>query len=236
MARPTIAPALHAFVEHVIDYAGVFPPASLRLEEAIANYRRYIAGPDSWILNRFVIDASRADQLPHQWPVAVLGDENHPRASAIETKRAVAIANHTYCEVPIELLPDVKQAGGYAKLRCAGLAPEDVARYISRCAELDVALKFTAGLHAPLTYPGGLGFINVFTAALMAFSGGENAGLLSILNEQDPSAVDWTEHLKFRSYHLRCDTISRLRKSRVHSFGSCSFEEPVEGLKELGWV
>ena len=33
--------SLQAFLSHLIDYAGLFPPAALSLPEAITNYGRY---------------------------------------------------------------------------------------------------------------------------------------------------------------------------------------------------
>lgn len=47
----------------IVDYAGLFPPASCGMEEAVANYARYRASEDRWMLGRFVVAASRLDEL-----------------------------------------------------------------------------------------------------------------------------------------------------------------------------
>lgn len=47
----------------LIDYAGVFPPASLELDAAVAEYRAARLGPHSWLLGRFIITASRLEAL-----------------------------------------------------------------------------------------------------------------------------------------------------------------------------
>src|SRR5262245_38924762 len=56
-------PALRALLGGIIDYAGLFPPAQLPLEEAIRNYARYRTEPESWMLGRFVIPATRLKEL-----------------------------------------------------------------------------------------------------------------------------------------------------------------------------
>jgi hypothetical protein len=53
---------LRAFLTGLIDYAGLFPPASLPLAEALANFARYAVGDDQWMLGRFIVPIGR---LPH---------------------------------------------------------------------------------------------------------------------------------------------------------------------------
>jgi hypothetical protein len=55
--------SLQAFLSNLIDYAGLFPPAALSLPEAITNYGRYRHQPDRWMLGRFIIPATRLDEL-----------------------------------------------------------------------------------------------------------------------------------------------------------------------------
>lgn len=54
---------LHALLRGVIDYAGLFPPASLPLEQAVQEFLAKRRSAESWILNRFVIPASRLPEL-----------------------------------------------------------------------------------------------------------------------------------------------------------------------------
>jgi hypothetical protein len=58
-----ILPSVRAFLAGIIDYAGLFPPAKLPLDQAIRNYADYRGGPDAWMLGRFVIPAARLDEL-----------------------------------------------------------------------------------------------------------------------------------------------------------------------------
>lgn len=55
--------SLNALLAGLIDYAGLFPPASLPLEEAVRNYAAYKAGPHAFALGRFVVSASQLEEL-----------------------------------------------------------------------------------------------------------------------------------------------------------------------------
>jgi hypothetical protein len=47
----------------LIDYAGLFPPASLSIPQSVANYHAYSQSQWSWILGRFVIPVARLDEF-----------------------------------------------------------------------------------------------------------------------------------------------------------------------------
>lgn len=54
-ARATrMTASLRALLTNVIDYAGLFPPASLDLETSYRNFRAYLESPDRWMLGRFI--------------------------------------------------------------------------------------------------------------------------------------------------------------------------------------
>jgi hypothetical protein len=55
--------SLRTLLTGIIDYAGLFPPAKLPLDQAIRNYARYRQGSDAWMLGRFVIPAARLEDL-----------------------------------------------------------------------------------------------------------------------------------------------------------------------------
>jgi hypothetical protein len=59
MTAITVAPVLRTLVAGAVDYAGLFPPASLPMAEAVARYREYRRGADSWALGRFVVGTGR---------------------------------------------------------------------------------------------------------------------------------------------------------------------------------
>jgi hypothetical protein len=52
----------------LIDHAALFPPASLDMPEAIEADRAARASEHAWILDRFIVPASRLGELPQQAP------------------------------------------------------------------------------------------------------------------------------------------------------------------------
>ena len=56
-------PSVRAFLSGLIDYAGLFPPAKLPLEQALRNYADYRSGPDAWMLGRFIVPAARLAEV-----------------------------------------------------------------------------------------------------------------------------------------------------------------------------
>jgi hypothetical protein len=61
-------PSFYAFMSRIIDYAGLYPPASLPLEEAFRNFIHYQDDPDAWMLSRFVLPARRLAELSALMP------------------------------------------------------------------------------------------------------------------------------------------------------------------------
>ena len=251
MAR-TVALALRALLKNIIDYAGMFPPATLSCEDAVARYQRYRAGPHAWMLRWLVVGAAELDKVPAELDgtLSILSDSDSPRAAAIETKRIVSTGKPTYCEVGIAELDAVRAAGCFAKIRTGGLTAEaipraeQVAGFIRACAERRLAFKATAGLHhplrsvQPLTYEANAprapmhGFLNVFVAS--AFAWHDLRDIEPILAETDLKAFRFNEQAHWRDRSLSVEQIDSARAQFAHAFGSCSFEEPVQDLEALG--
>lgn len=59
----TAAAPARALLSGLVDYAGLFPPAGLGMEQAVAAYDAYRGAPESWMLGRFVVPAARLDEL-----------------------------------------------------------------------------------------------------------------------------------------------------------------------------
>jgi hypothetical protein len=59
-------PALTALLEKSIDYAGLFPPASLDLPKVVRNYAGYIVSPDSWLLGRLIIPLQQLESFARE--------------------------------------------------------------------------------------------------------------------------------------------------------------------------
>lgn len=58
-----ISNSLKQLLSHLIDYAGLFPPASLPLPEAYKEYVKYINESDEWILSKFICPAKQLSAL-----------------------------------------------------------------------------------------------------------------------------------------------------------------------------
>lgn len=70
--------ALHALLAGAIDYAGLFPPASLDMRAAAAGYAAYRAGEDAWLLGRFIVPVSRLAELERDAAADLPRDDGLP--------------------------------------------------------------------------------------------------------------------------------------------------------------
>jgi hypothetical protein len=136
------------------------------------------------------------------------------------------------------------------KLRCGGvdasLIPpaEQLAFVVAACRDAAVPFKATAGLHRPVrlmdhellakTH----GFLNLLGAAALAHARGlDEETLVEAVADEDPRAFVFEEHrLLWRDQEVSVDEIKRARGALVRSFGSCSFDDPRDGLTVLGLV
>src|SRR5688500_12841167 len=56
-------PALRVLLRGIVDYAGLFPPASLDMVSAAAEYALHRTSNESWMLGRFVLPAARLTEF-----------------------------------------------------------------------------------------------------------------------------------------------------------------------------
>ena len=56
-------PCAKALFDGIIDYAGLFPPARLPMDEAFERFLRHRGEADGWLLARFVCPATRLEEL-----------------------------------------------------------------------------------------------------------------------------------------------------------------------------
>ncbi len=79
------------------------------------------------------------------------------------------------------------------------------------------------------------GFVNVFTAAVFAWGGTPRESLVEVLQETEPRAFEFRAgELVWRGRTLGVSQIRAARANFAHSFGSCSFEEPIADLQKAG--
>lgn len=282
----------------IIDYAGLFPPADLDLETALANYDAYLHGGQHWMLGNFIVPSAKLVSVyadpefhysvivsPKLWPEEVeqlsmfkgsikvveicLPPSKAPPfdypdtlhhlelqlsrtgltdilvfiESAYLDAAVTAIANFNHNNARRDLIRSM----GF-KLRCGGLKNsaypdiERVAATIATCCKLDVPIKFTAGMHHPLrNYSESLnimqhGFLNIFGAALLyANRQLTKQQVQELLKEETMNDLTFTDDgFSWKSHFISAATIRSLRAEKVISFGSCSFTEPLQGIRDLG--
>ncbi len=163
-----------------------------------------------------------------------------------------------YCELPVEEDPRrffaaLKGTPGRAKIRTGGVRAEMipssavVARFIRAAVEAEVPFKATAGLHHPLRgeYPltyetessvGTMfGFLNVFLAAAFARQADlDEANIRELLEERSFDAfVLASDQIHWRGHGLDSEALARARELLATSYGSCSFQEPIDDLRAL---
>lgn len=153
---------------------------------------------------------------------------------------------------PTSMITALRARGLRAKIRTGGVtadafpAASDVLRFLSTCAALGVPFKATAGLHHPLrgeyrlTYgadsPQGTmyGFLNVFLASILLRKGVPASEVGPLLEERDAAAITVTaDGINWRGRRVTLAEVLEARASFAGSFGSCSFEEPVQDLTSL---
>jgi hypothetical protein len=147
----------------------------------------------------------------------------------------------------------LQRPGISAKIRTGGLSAEafptisQLYQFIFACAEAQVGFKATAGLHHPLPGKYPLTYEPDSSNAMM--HGFLNVGVLAVLvywqkiNAQEALVV--LQESTLESFQISADTIvwkdrrldiwelQKARQSFFHCFGSCSFQEPIESLKNL---
>jgi hypothetical protein len=75
------AASLRALLTRAIDYAGLFPPATLELEPALRNYAEYSHAPDAWMLGPFILPVAQFDAAARG--ISQFGKEHPLRVSAL---------------------------------------------------------------------------------------------------------------------------------------------------------
>lgn len=249
-----VAASLRALLTNLIDYAGLYPPACLPLPQVVDRFKRYAESQEGWILNRLVLPAAKLNEvsLEQQLRISLLVESAPgllpPNVETVETKLTYKLALPTYCEAPLSQIKDA-----FAKFRTGGVtadaipSTEAVAVFLCQAAERDIPFMATAGLHhplrslRPLTYDEASpratmhGFLNLFTAAAFAWYGAGRDVVVAVLDTTEAKAFEFFDgEMRWQGQPLSTGQLRRCRQHFAHSFGSCSFEEPVSDLRDLG--
>ena len=250
--------------ERLFEDAGLFPPASHPMAEALRQHERVRSGPHRRLVGPFLCPLARIDELdacvaagvPRPVELSVIGARGGPpwrriayRPGVVQVEAPLGVALpegalrvRRYLELPPDGPVDaaVEHVAGldaWVKVRCGGVTPDAVpspqrlAEVLVACAKRRLPLKATAGLHHPFRRRGGPdgvrqpqhGFVNLLAAVSVALTGAACDEVARILDtEEDDSG---------RALLIRID---RRGRSLLQAIGSCSIDEPVEGLTTLG--
>lgn len=63
MSRAPVVNSVATLLRSLIDYAGLFPPASLAMTAAVENYHGYSRSAQNWILGRFIVPVGRLGEF-----------------------------------------------------------------------------------------------------------------------------------------------------------------------------
>jgi hypothetical protein len=150
--------AAGVLLRELIDYAGLFPPASLAMAPSVANYDAYSRSEWNWILGRFIVPVARLDEFeaaftglptPHgtgftNWRLSVLlGSDplaDVGRIREFNARTAGASSSRTAVVESVE----AKVASAEEVRRLSGIIPAELAAYfeipLSGCAECIAAV------------------------------------------------------------------------------------------------
>jgi hypothetical protein len=254
-----VEPLRQALLERLIDHAALFPPASMSMADALAEDRAARASDYAWMLDRFVCPASRLGELDGlAAPVsAVLDGELPGPVTAVEARLGAArpdsaellrqagelqgLADEVYFELILDerwrdtvpaAIGAIAAVGGRVKLRCGGEqvpSAEQIAFVLVCCRQAGAVMKATAGLHHPLRRGAEHGFLNLLCAATLAHAGGaDERALTAVLAAEAPAELPLDE--------LDAAGARAARERLFKGFGSCSWREPVEDLRAIGWL
>ncbi|RBW69051.1 hypothetical protein DS031_13905 [Bacillus taeanensis] len=102
--------SLYPFLHQLIDYAGMFPPTNLPLDEAIHNYASYQRNQDSWMLGPFIISESRLEELN---PYLTLFSKEQPLTlSVVGTKTSNPTDYHKSLQSCLEKIDGFRKRHG----------------------------------------------------------------------------------------------------------------------------
>jgi hypothetical protein len=170
------ASSVRVLMQGIVDYAGLFPPASRQMAGAVGEYARHRAGPCAWALGRFVLPAARLEEfdevsqgdLPREgsrsWALsALLGsdiEEDVARTDAFNARhrdaRAGAVLVDTV-EIKTHSPRDVERAGDLLDRRFDTYmevpVAQDPAELLAAIAQTSAKAKIRTGGVTPDAFP-----------------------------------------------------------------------------------
>lgn len=151
---PDVVDAAGILLRDLIDYAGLFPPASLAMASSVANYEAYSRSEWNWILGRFILPVARLgefeeafDGLPipppetgvTNWRLSVLPDSDVAADVALIREFNARMAGSSPGRKAVVESVEVKVESAGEVTRLSGIIPAEFATYfevpLSSCNE-----------------------------------------------------------------------------------------------------
>ena len=206
-------------------------------------------------------ETRRIESFNERWDgrAAIVSVECPPAAPA-DISRAKSEARdglEMFFETPLDgdlqaRLDAIATSGGAAKVRTGGVtpgafpSPDALAQFLVTCARRGLAFKATAGLHHAIrsayavTYERDSatalmhGFLNVSIASALAQGGADVSAVSDALMELSSEAFRFQSNgVVWRDHAISVQHLTTARRGFFRSFGSCSFQEPVEALGQM---
>ncbi len=149
--------AARALLRDLIDYAGLFPPASLAMTASVANYDAYSRSEQNWILGRFIVPVARLGEFEEafaglptptpgfpSWRLSVLLGSDPVADVARIREFNQAVTNSVSGRRAVAEAVEVKVANAGEITRLSGIVPAELATYfeipLSNCGECIAAV------------------------------------------------------------------------------------------------
>ena len=154
-----VVDAASVLLRDLIDYAGLFPPASLAVATSVANYDSYSRSEWNWILGRFIVPVARLAEFEEEfarlltptpgtgfanWRLSVLlGSDPVVDVARIREFNARTTSSSSGRRAVVESV-EVRVAGPEEVERLSGIIPAELATYfevpLSSCGECIAAI------------------------------------------------------------------------------------------------
>jgi hypothetical protein len=106
-----VSDARRALLGRLIDHAALFPPASMDMPDALAADRAARASDEAWMLDRFIVPASRLAELPQDAPhlSVVLDRGEQDLETVIESVADGRAVELVEAKIDVEWIPDTTE-------------------------------------------------------------------------------------------------------------------------------
>lgn len=199
--------SVEALCAGVLDYAGIFPPASLAMTDAVMTYARFRASEDAWMLGAFVVSAERFGEVDQ--PIGPVSMVVHATSPA-DVEHVLGEAGSLLRIAAIEFRPVPAERIG----ALAAAVPREIQAYFEVDPELD--------LHRPLDAVAACGaFAKLRTGGVTPAAFPTATGVLRFFRACDErrlaaKATAGLHHAVTGSYPLTYDAISQ--SARMYGF------------------